>query len=202
MTKVSIVGDTPIFRYGLSRILEDHGFMVSCVGARGIGTASDVPDVALVDWELLCTRPSAEVLGNAAGRTALLVMCNPWAVPSKADANPLIRGTISREATPDQLVLAVRTLAAGESFFPGAGLRTFREREPAGEEQISPREREVLFGIARGSTHAQIARYLGISPHTVDTYVRRIRTKLGVGNKAELTRVALLFMVNDGQWAS
>jgi len=40
-------------------------------------------------------------------------------------------------------------------------------------------------------THGQIATQLGISPHTVDTYVKRIRAKLGVGNKAELTRVAL-----------
>ena len=37
-----------------------------------------------------------------------------------------------------------------------------------------------------------MAARLGISPHTVDTYVKRIRVKLGVGNKAELTRAALL----------
>src|SRR3712207_8718729 len=37
-----------------------------------------------------------------------------------------------------------------------------------------------------------ISTRLGISRHTVDSYVKRIRAKLGVGNKAELTRVALL----------
>ena len=50
----------------------------------------------------------------------------------------------------------------------------------------------MLRQISRGLTHGQIATRLGISPHTVDTYVKRIRAKLGVGNKAELTRVALV----------
>lgn len=44
----------------------------------------------------------------------------------------------------------------------------------------------------RGLTHLQIATRLGISPHTVDTYVKRIRAQARVGNKAELTRAALL----------
>jgi len=56
---------------------------------------------------------------------------------------------------------------------------------------LSGRELQVLRQISRGLTHGQIATRLGISPHTVDTYVKRIRAKLGVGNKAELTRIAL-----------
>ena len=50
----------------------------------------------------------------------------------------------------------------------------------------------MLRHIARGLTHGQIATRLGISRHTVETYVSRIRVKLRVGNKAELTRAALL----------
>jgi DNA-binding CsgD family transcriptional regulator len=57
---------------------------------------------------------------------------------------------------------------------------------------LSDREGQVLGYIARGLTHGQIATRIGISPHTVDTYVKRIRVKLGAGNKAELTRLALL----------
>jgi len=78
-------------------------------------------------------------------------------------------------------VQAVHVIAKGGRGSPGVV-----------NEQLSPREREVLLLTARGFTYGQIARGLGISPHTVDTYVRRIRTKLGVGNKAELTRAALL----------
>jgi DNA-binding CsgD family transcriptional regulator len=56
---------------------------------------------------------------------------------------------------------------------------------------LSPRERDVIGHIARGYTHHQTARRLGVSKHTVDTYVKRVRAKLNLGNKAELTCLAL-----------
>jgi DNA-binding NarL/FixJ family response regulator len=56
---------------------------------------------------------------------------------------------------------------------------------------LSPREEQALELIARGFTHAQAARRMGVSKTTVDTYVERIRIKLQVGNKAELTRAAI-----------
>jgi DNA-binding CsgD family transcriptional regulator len=64
---------------------------------------------------------------------------------------------------------------------------------------LSPRERQVLRHIADGLTQSQIASRLAISHHTVDTYVRRIRSKLELGNKAELTRAALLGAA-DAAW--
>lgn len=60
-----------------------------------------------------------------------------------------------------------------------------------GAADLSPREQEVLGHIAEGFTHGQVARRIGISQHTVDTYVKRIRSKLGAGNKAQLVRAAL-----------
>ena len=66
------------------------------------------------------------------------------------------------------------------------------EKDPKTDTALSTRERQVLQYIACGYTHGQAARRLGISPHTVDTYVKRIRAKLAVGNKAELTRAAVL----------
>ncbi|MFE4577312.1 response regulator transcription factor [Streptomyces chartreusis] len=57
--------------------------------------------------------------------------------------------------------------------------------------RLSPREQEVLRQIATGMTHSQVAYRIGISQHTVDTYVKRIRAKLGVGNKAQLVRAAI-----------
>jgi DNA-binding CsgD family transcriptional regulator len=45
--------------------------------------------------------------------------------------------------------------------------------------------------IAAGLTHGQAARRLKLTQSTVDTYVKRIRAKLGAGNKAELTRHAI-----------
>ncbi|GGM01268.1 MULTISPECIES: helix-turn-helix transcriptional regulator [Micromonospora] len=68
---------------------------------------------------------------------------------------------------------------------PGPG-RDRPPRRPA----LAPREAETLKLIAHGLTHAQVARRLGISEATVNTYLTRIRSKLDVGNKAELTRQA------------
>jgi two-component system invasion response regulator UvrY len=56
---------------------------------------------------------------------------------------------------------------------------------------LSARERQVLEHIALGRTHDQTARSLGLSRHTVDTYVKRARRKLSAGNKADLVRAAL-----------
>jgi DNA-binding CsgD family transcriptional regulator len=50
---------------------------------------------------------------------------------------------------------------------------------------------EALALIAQGFTQAQAATRMGVSAATVDTYMRRIREKLGAGNKARLTRRAL-----------
>lgn len=56
---------------------------------------------------------------------------------------------------------------------------------------LAPREQEVLQHIAAGRTYAQTARRMGLSPHTVDAYLRRIRAKSGINNAAELMRLAI-----------
>jgi DNA-binding CsgD family transcriptional regulator len=56
---------------------------------------------------------------------------------------------------------------------------------------LAPRERQALSLIAQGFTQAQAALRMGVSPATIDTYIKRIRRKLGPGNKAELTRRAI-----------
>jgi DNA-binding CsgD family transcriptional regulator len=56
---------------------------------------------------------------------------------------------------------------------------------------LAPRERETLRHIAAGQTYLQTARHMGLSQHTVDAYLRRIRAKLGITSTAELTRLAV-----------
>jgi ATP/maltotriose-dependent transcriptional regulator MalT len=50
---------------------------------------------------------------------------------------------------------------------------------------VSPREREVLVGLAAGSTNPAIARELGMSPHTVKQHASSVFRKLGARNRAE-----------------
>ncbi|MGW3246321.1 response regulator transcription factor [Streptomyces sp. NPDC001070] len=62
---------------------------------------------------------------------------------------------------------------------------------PDAARALAPRERETLRHIAAGQTYLQTARHMGLSKHTVDAYLRRIRAKLGITSTAELTRLAV-----------
>lgn len=53
--------------------------------------------------------------------------------------------------------------------------------------QLTPREREVVHYLATGYARAEVARALGLSPHTVDDHVKRVYAKLDVRSRAELT---------------
>ncbi|WP_329566395.1 response regulator transcription factor [Kitasatospora sp. NBC_01266] len=55
---------------------------------------------------------------------------------------------------------------------------------------LAPREQEVLALLAQGETYGAIARRLGVSPHTVDTYLRRLRSKTGTTNRTQLAYLA------------
>ncbi|MFJ6759385.1 MULTISPECIES: response regulator transcription factor [unclassified Streptomyces] len=56
---------------------------------------------------------------------------------------------------------------------------------------LAPREMEALRHIAAGRTYLQTARHMGLSKHTVDAYLRRIRAKLNINSTAEMTRMAI-----------
>ena len=57
--------------------------------------------------------------------------------------------------------------------------------------KLSPRERELVTLVARGSTDAQIAAQLRISVSTVSSHLDRVRDKTGCRRRADLTRLAL-----------
>ncbi|WP_351236043.1 helix-turn-helix transcriptional regulator [Streptomyces sp. NPDC002133] len=84
------------------------------------------------------------------------------------------------EASASTAVSAAVSAPAASAAGSGAG--------PCG---LAPREQETLRHIAAGCTYAQTARHMGLSTHTVDAYLRRIRAKLGISSTAELTRLAI-----------
>lgn len=59
----------------------------------------------------------------------------------------------------------------------------------AGEDQLTPREREVLERIALGASNKEAGRQLGISPRTIEVHRARIMEKLGARNTADLVRI-------------
>jgi two-component system, NarL family, invasion response regulator UvrY len=128
-----------------------------------------------------------------ASHTPVLVVNNAEATDVDTYLMAGASGVVDKREQGDCIVRAVKASAAGVNVKPCDCIST-----PTADQTrtsglcLSDREGQVLRQISQGLTHGQIATRLGISPHTVDTYVKRIRAKLGVGNKAELTRVALL----------
>ena len=104
-------------------------------------------------------------------------------------------GFLLKDASPEQLIEGVRTVARGEALIAPAVTRELigrfgaRVRPTAPERavaaQLTPREREVLKLIAEGLSNAEIAASLVIGPETVKTYVSRIFTKLAVRDRVQ-----------------
>ena len=61
----------------------------------------------------------------------------------------------------------------------------------AGADPLTPRERQVLTHVARGSSYKQVGAALGITPKTVDNHVRNLLAKLRLSRKDELIRYAV-----------
>ncbi|MFJ9605981.1 response regulator transcription factor [Kitasatospora sp. NPDC101176] len=64
---------------------------------------------------------------------------------------------------------------------------------------LSQRECQVLELLTQGATYGAIARRLELSPHTVDTYLRRIRAKTGTSNRIQLALLAHAAMPISGR---
>jgi DNA-binding NarL/FixJ family response regulator len=107
------------------------------------------------------------------------------------------RGYLLKHAATADLIAAVRTLAAGGTFFGPQAAHALAEQvhhperaldDPYGA--LSTREREVFHMILEGLTSKEIARKLEISSKTAENHRSRILDKLGVRNSVELMRYA------------
>ena len=103
-------------------------------------------------------------------------------------------GFLLKHASPEALVEAVRTVAAGDGLIaPAVTRRLIAEfacapvaPAPSAElDRLTEREREVLELVARGRSNAEIARELMVGPATVKTHVGRVLTKLGLRDRVE-----------------
>ena len=106
-------------------------------------------------------------------------------------------GYFLKDAPPEQLVDAIRTVYRGEpSLPPDIARRVLQELgQPAAAtpspESLTERETEVLKLVATGQTNQQIAEQLAISEITVRTHVSNILTKLHLDNRVQATLYAL-----------
>lgn len=195
MIRTDILVASPIFLVGLHRTLTSAGIKVVAARTTIEQEPSWLADVVLIDVDALWVPEGFAYLAETVRYTPVLVLDNRRAAAGDACLRAGATGIVSKDETAEGLVEAVRAVIAGTRVDAGhADAPPSGERSVAAGQlsELSEREEQVLGQISRGLTHGQIATRLGISPHTVDTYVKRIRAKLGAGNKAELTRAALL----------
>ncbi len=104
-------------------------------------------------------------------------------------------GFLLKDATAEDLLTAVRTVAAGDALLDRAVTRrvieafvrrpTFRAAAGVGTGRLTEREVQVLRLVARGLSNAEIARSLVISDATAKTHVSNVLAKLGVRDRVQ-----------------
>jgi DNA-binding NarL/FixJ family response regulator len=108
-------------------------------------------------------------------------------------------GFLLKDAGADELLHAVRVVAAGEALLSPSITRRliadYARRPPASEQpaalaELTPRELEVLRLLARGLSNAEIARELVLGDATVKTHVARVFAKLGLHDRAQAVVLA------------
>jgi DNA-binding NarL/FixJ family response regulator len=194
MLKVEIFDTMPLYSEGIVSLLGRNGIDVVVAGDLGAGLSPLPPDVcvidpSVVDKELL---PDFVVTASRGAPVLLLVPDAENSVRYEAMAIG-IAGCVERRARPEAFLTVVCSVAGQR---PRTGPDPRWDCPAAEKAPLSPRERQVIQQIACGLTHGQIANRLAISQHTVDTYVKRIRSKMNLGNKAELTRAAVLGLMS------
>lgn len=191
--RVFLLEDHTIVRQGLVALL-DTAEDVEVVGQAGDGRRA-LDEILELDPDVLVSDIAVPGLSGLevvkrlrdAGCLARVVMLSMYHDPEwvkralDAGANGyLVKGTGVRD-----LLKAVRTVAAGETFLSPGATRAART------EELTGREREVLTLLAEGHTSKEIGGVLGISSRTVEHHRARLMTKLGINDVAGLTRYAV-----------
>jgi DNA-binding NarL/FixJ family response regulator len=99
------------------------------------------------------------------------------------------KGYICKDISEDELVKAVRTVAAGKKYIPTEVAAILSEN--VGQEPLTPSEHKVLEEIVSGKANKEIAYDLNISENTVKTHVKNIFDKLGVSDRTSATTTAI-----------
>jgi DNA-binding NarL/FixJ family response regulator len=217
--RLMLVDDHDIVRTGLKSFLEtQEGFQVVAEANNGraaIALAEEsCPHVVLMD----ITMPEMDGLEATSLLKTLCPEINVLALTVHEDKQYLFEmmlagasGYITKNAAPEELVAAIRAVSQGNIYLQPTLARWLLDdyrrllalappeiRSPE-EEQIrqrdlgvlSKRERQVLEGVAQGSTNIQIGELLGISPKTVARHRERIMNKLNLHSSTELVKFAI-----------
>ncbi|MFE5294420.1 response regulator [Isoptericola sp. NPDC056618] len=204
MVRVMIVDDDAMVRGFLRTILTKSGLDVVAEAADGDEVVSAVqahhPDVVLMDLRMervdgIRATAAAVALPSAPGVIAMTSFDTESAILDAVHAGAA--GFLAKDSGPDELVAAVRSVAAGEGALSPRAARVVMEQvgsRPAARgrrearellAQLTERELEIAGAVAEGLSNAQIAERLFLGEATVKTHLARATTRLGV-NRVQL----------------
>jgi DNA-binding NarL/FixJ family response regulator len=206
--RVLIVQDHPLLASAIAEVLEGQpDLVVSGVCASGAAAlaaaARDRPDVVLMDFRLPdVTGPeAARMIQNANAESAIVFHSADDSETALLDAvDAGATAYLTKDATGDQIIEAVRRASLGEVLIPVAlfaraiarqrGVASMeREREKLFAE-FTPREFDILRLLAQGLGTAAMSESLGITAHTVEWHVRHVIEKLQVHSKLQAVMAA------------
>jgi DNA-binding NarL/FixJ family response regulator len=209
MTTVMVVEDDPAFRARFCRIVASASDLELLAAVGDLASARhqiarQPPDVLLADLGLPDGSGIDLIRETARDHPATDIMVvtvfgDEAHVLASIEAGAT--GYILKDTLPDELVALIEQLRAGGSpispLIARKLLKRFRSAAPLGSrpaaaptgegevEGLTPREYEVLGFVAKGFNFAEIARLLGLSPHTITAHVKHIYQKLAVHSRAE-----------------
>lgn len=200
--KVLVVDDHPIVRAGVQRLLAAEGQCEVREAASGREALTQFrqyrPDIVILDLGMpglggieVIARLKIE---DGAVRILVLSMYRDGIYAKRAlQAGAL--GYVTKSASPDRLLEAIRQVAAGRLYIEheiaqDLALASVQAKDTPFQ-ALSLREFEILRLLAEGSTVRQIAEAIGISYKTAANTCSQIRAKLGAQHTADLIRIAL-----------
>jgi two-component system response regulator NreC len=196
--RVLLLDDHAVVRAGLRTLLGHSDAEIEFEEAASLEAALAIrqaPDVIVADL----------VLGDAQGpqiTTALRAKFPdaPVLVLTLIDSLPTVdavlaagaAGYLVKDTAADEVVLAVKTIAAGGEYLqPALGVALARRAASGGTPALSPREREVLRLVALGHTNSEVAAQLHVSRRTVEAQRASVAMKLHCTTRAELVDAAM-----------
>jgi two-component system nitrate/nitrite response regulator NarL len=193
--QILLIADDPLARMGLALLLgaQPDGVVVgqldSAQLANGLADLDVTPDVVVWDvgWTALEALPVWEDL--ALPVVALVADGGQTAVIWSSGIRVLLR----RELDPDRLWAAIQAAVHGLIVLDPAlsdGLVTAVSPLTLANEELTPREREVLQHLAKGLTNKAIAQNLGVSEHTIKFHVNALMNKLNAQSRTEAVVLA------------
>jgi DNA-binding NarL/FixJ family response regulator len=198
--KILIVDDHAIVRTGLRRFLAlspDVEILEASTGRECLAMArSHALDLIVLDLNL----PD---LGGLELIARLQQLGSPRILVLSMHAEPLYvtraleagaQGYVSKSASPDELVKAIRRVGSGGRYVENEIAQTLLLHSPrptTAFDNLSARDIEILRHLAAGKSLGEIAGVLGLSYKTIANNCSLIKAKLGVTRTADLLRLAL-----------